>query len=235
MAPRTPNPLGPIVGGSPARRPSSDTVLTGRYVTLVGLKPEHADALYPHVSGDENAHLWDYMFDGPFHDPGEFRRSIAAKSASRGPVFYAILPRDGGGNSTVGHISLMRIDTTHRYLEIGHVMLAPPLQRTRAATEVFYLLARHALEDLGFRRCEWKCHALNAPSRRAALRLGFSFEGLFRRHMIVKGRDRDTAWYALLRDEEWPRAKEAFEAWLDPGNFDEEGVQRKRLEELRGS
>ncbi|KAI0601374.1 putative acetyltransferase, GNAT family [Biscogniauxia sp. FL1348] len=235
MPARTPNPLGPIVGGSPAQYPSHDTILTGRYVTLVGLAPEHADALYPHVCGEENAHLWDYMLDGPFDDPAAFRASISAKSASSDPVFYAILPRDASG-SVLGHASLMRADTAHRSVEIGHVLLAPALQRTRAATEALYLLARHALDHLGFRRCEWKCHALNAPSRRAALRLGFAFEGLFRSHMVVKGRDRDTAWYALLRDGggEWLRAKEALEAWLDPANFDEQGVQRRRLEELRG-
>jgi RimJ/RimL family protein N-acetyltransferase len=117
-------------------------------------------------------------------------------------------------------------------VEIGNVLFTPALQATTAATEAMYLMARHAFEDLGYRRYEWKCNDLNAPSRRAAVRLGFTYEGTFRQHMIVKGRNRDTAWYSMI-DTEWPRVKAAFEAWLDPGNFDEAGRQKRRLEEIR--
>ena len=133
-----------------------------------------------------------------------------------------------------GHFYLMRIAPEHRRIELGNVLFGPRLSRTRAASEAVFLIARHAFEELGYRRFEWKCDALNAPSRRAALRYGFAFEGIFRRDMIIKGRTRDTAWYALT-DADWPRARAAFERWLDPANFDAAGRQRRTLEELRGS
>ncbi|KAI1098619.1 putative acetyltransferase, GNAT family [Jackrogersella minutella] len=238
---RTPNPLGEIVGGNPARRPSWDTRLVGRYVTLVGLSARHADSLYPHVAGSENAHLWDYMSDEPYHDIEVFRASLKVKEASQDPVFYAILSNgqdtnnvtdDDKDKKTVGWASYMRIDPGHRCVEVGNILFSPQLQRTPAATEAMYLMARYAFEDLGYRRYEWKCNALNVPSRRAALRLGFVFEGLFRKHMIAKGRNRDTAWFSMI-DDEWLGIKQALEAWLDPSNFDSEGKQKKRLEEFR--
>jgi RimJ/RimL family protein N-acetyltransferase len=126
------------------------------------------------------------------------------------------------------------MEPQHGVIEIGHIWFAPALQRTRAATEAIYLLARHAFDDLGYRRLEWKCDSLNAPSRRAADRFGFTYEGIFRQHMITKGRNRDTAWYSII-DSEWPSRREAFEAWLAPGNFDEEGRQRRSLAEYRSS
>jgi RimJ/RimL family protein N-acetyltransferase len=134
--------------------------------------------------------------------------------------------------TAAGWASFMRIKPAHGVIEVGNVLFSPSLQRTRAATEAMYLMAEHVFDTLGYRRHEWKCDALNAPSRRAALRLGFSFEGIFRQHMVVKGRSRDTAWFALL-DHEWPARKRAFEAWLDPANFDAEGSQQKSLEQLR--
>ncbi|CAJ2503193.1 Uu.00g105870.m01.CDS01 [Anthostomella pinea] len=237
MATGASNPLGPIVGGSTARRPSPATKLTGRYITMVGLSPKHVEAFYPHLSGHENAHLWDYMGDGPFYDIADFRANVEAKAVSKDPVFWAIIPSDqplsaNGSDNIVGAASLMRIDTNNRCIEVGTIMFSPQLQRTHAATEAMYLLAKHAFEDLGYRRYEWKCNALNAPSRRAALRLGFTFEGIFRKHMVVKGRNRDTAWYAMV-DDEWPEVKRALEAWLNPANFDEHGIQLQRLEEMR--
>ncbi|KAI0838696.1 putative acetyltransferase, GNAT family [Hypoxylon sp. FL0890] len=240
MTSRTSNPLGAAVSGSPARHPSRDTRLAGRYVTLVGLSAQHADPLYPHLSGPENAHLWDYMFDEPYDDIDVFRNSVKAKAASQDPLFYAILANsqdastvdDNGIDKIVGMASYLRIAPNHRCIEVGNIMYSPQLQRTPAATEAMYLMARHVFEDLGYRRYEWKCNSLNAPSRRAALRLGFTFEGLFRKHMIVKGHNRDTAWYSMV-DDEWPGIKQAFEAWLDPINFDSEGKQEKRLEEFR--
>ncbi|KAI0144071.1 putative acetyltransferase, GNAT family [Hypoxylon sp. NC0597] len=240
MATQDPSSLGATVSSNPARRPSQDTKLVGRYVTLVGLSAQHADPLYPHVSGPGNAHLWDYMFDGPYDDIDVFRASVRAKAASQDPLFYAILSNDrdtgtvGGDHNgkIVGMASYLRIEPNHRCVEVGNIMYSPQLQRTPAATEAMYLMARHVFDDLDYRRYEWKCNSLNAPSRRAALRLGFTFEGLFRKHMIVKGHNRDTAWYSIV-DDEWPSIKRAFEAWLDPINFDSKGKQKKRLEEFR--
>jgi RimJ/RimL family protein N-acetyltransferase len=122
----------------------------------------------------------------------------------------------------------MRIEPAHGVIEVGNILLSPALQRTTAATEAMYLMARHVFDDLGYRRYEWKCNAENEPSRRAALRLGFSFEGIFRQHMVIKDRNRDTAWFAML-DHEWPARKQAFEAWLHPSNFDRGGIQLKKL------
>ncbi|KAI1402952.1 putative acetyltransferase, GNAT family [Hypoxylon fuscum] len=239
MASRTPNPLGEIVNGDAARRPSRDTRLVGRYTTIVGLSAQqHADALYPYISGAENAHLWDYVNDGPYDDIAVFRANLKAREASQDPVFFAILSNqqgagtEGGNDSDIiGMASYMRIDLKNRSAEVGNIMAAH-LQRTPVTTEAMYLMARHAFEDLGYRRYEWKCNALNAPSQRAAQRLGFTFEGIFRKHLIVKGRNRDTAWFSIT-DDEWPGVKQALEAWLDPANFDSEGKQRKRLEEFR--
>ncbi|KAI0095323.1 acetyltransferase [Daldinia grandis] len=240
MASRVPNPLGEIVSGNAAQRPSRDTRLAGRYVTLVGLSAAHADPLYPHISGPENAHLWDYMFDGPYDDIDVYRSSIKAKERSQDPIFYAILSNDKVarvGNDeesgrVVGIASYLHIDSGHRSIEVGHLMYSSQLQRTPGATEAMYLMLRHAFEDLGHRRYEWKCNSLNAPSSRAALRLGFTYEGLFRKHLIAKGRNRDTTWYSII-DDEWPSVKKALEAWLDPANFDGEGRQRRKLEEFR--
>ncbi|KAI2639016.1 putative acetyltransferase, GNAT family [Hypomontagnella submonticulosa] len=240
MATRPPNPLGPIVSTNAAQHPSRATRMVGRHVTLVGLTASHADGLYPHISGPENAYLWDYLYDDPFDDLAVFRANLEVKEASQDPTFYAVLLNNQVGvadddddtKKIVGMVSYLRIDPKHKSVEVGNIMYTPQLQRTPAATETMYLMARHAFEDLGYRRYEWKCNALNAPSRRAAPRLGFTFEGVFRKHLIVKGRNRDTAWYSML-DDEWPNAKQAFEAWLDPSNFDSEGKQKKKLEEFR--
>ncbi|RWA03686.1 hypothetical protein EKO27_g11418 [Xylaria grammica] len=228
--------LGPVVGTSVALPPSLDTTLSGRYVTVVGMTTEHIAPLYPHVSGDENAHAWDYMFDGPFHELADFQAIIEAEIDSPDLVVYAIIsaeqPRTpSGAHNIIGCASYNYSDTRNRHVEVG-VLMAPTLQRTPATTEAMYLMAKHAFEDLGYRRYEWKCDTLNASSYRAALRLGFSFEGVFRQHMIIKGRNRDTAWFSML-DGEWPAIKEAFERWLDPLNFDEHGVQRRKLEDFR--
>jgi RimJ/RimL family protein N-acetyltransferase len=144
-------------------------------------------------------------------------------------VLLAIVPTETG--KATGWASYMRINPTHGVIEVGNILFSPALQRTRAATEAMYLMARHIFDDLGYRRYEWKCNAENAPSRRAALRFGFTFEGIFRQHMVVKGHNRDTAWFAML-DHEWPARKRAFEAWLQPENFDDSGRQRRSLAEL---
>jgi RimJ/RimL family protein N-acetyltransferase len=209
---------------TPAERPRHTTI-EGRYVTLQPLNADaHADPLFNSVQGHDS--LWNYMSDGPFPDREAFRASIEKKEMSTDPLYFAILENQSA--DAVGYASYLRIEPSHRVIEVGNILYTPRLQRTRRATEAMFLMARHAFEDLGYRRYEWKCNALNEPSRRAALRLGFRFEGIFRQHMIVKGHNRDTAWYAML-DGEWPDWKPAFERWLSPENFDLEGRQIRKL------
>jgi RimJ/RimL family protein N-acetyltransferase/ribosomal protein S18 acetylase RimI-like enzyme len=220
-------PVGPPVATHPARRPVP-TTLKGRFVTLAPLDVSHAESLYADTHGPRKNSMWRYLFDGPFEDLESFRASIASKATSADPLFFAILDAAG---TCVGHVTLMRIDEKHRVIETGNIIYGASLQRTPGATEAMYLLARHVFDDLGYRRYEWKCNSLNAPSRVAARRLGFEFEGIFRQHMIVKGRNRDTAWYAML-DTEWPLRKRAFERWLSPANFTPDGQQRVGLSVL---
>lgn len=156
---------------------------------------------------------------------------VATKSRSEDPLFFSIVHNET--KTPVGWASLMRIDTKNRGIEVGNILFSPSLQRTRAATEAMYALAKYVFEELGYRRYEWKCDNFNTPSQRAARRLGFSFEGVFRQHMIYKNRTRDTAWFSMI-DSEWPMIRRGFEAWLDDANFDQEGKQLHRLEELRG-
>jgi RimJ/RimL family protein N-acetyltransferase len=215
------------VDPTPAKRPRRRTTLDGRYVTLVPLDAAaHSAELWDATHGPEHDDLWQYLFDGPFRDSAEFEAALARKSVSEDPLFFAIL--GGTPSRAVGYASYMRIEPKHRSIEVGSILYTPALQRTVGATEAMYLMARHAFEDLGYRRYEWKCDALNEPSRRAALRLGFTFEGIFRQHMIVKGRNRDTAWYSMI-DSEWPARQSAFERWLDPANFDAEWRQKSSL------
>lgn len=205
--------------------------LHGRHVALDALTPADADPLFDVAQGPGTEALWQYLRDAPCPDRDAFRTQIAAKAASANdPLFFAI--RRGG--TVLGHAALLRIERTHRVIEIGHLLFTPPLQRTPAATEAIRLLLGHAFDTLGMRRCEWKCDALNAPSCGAALRFGFTCEGTFRQHMVIKGRNRDTAWFSLL-DREWPRARAAFDAWLDPANFDADGTQRRGLADLRAA
>jgi RimJ/RimL family protein N-acetyltransferase len=211
---------------TPAKRPVR-TTLHGRYVTLAPLNTaDHAEALWERMGGREHEHLWTYLTDSPSATYSEFCIALDKKSVSEDPFYFAIVDRESG--RAVGYFSLMRIKPAHRCIEVGSVLYSPALQRTRGATEAMYLLARHVFEDLGYRRYEWKCNALNEPSRRAALRLGFQFEGIFRQHMIVKGRNRDTVWFAML-DREWPDRKAVFERWLAPENFDATGKQKSPL------
>jgi RimJ/RimL family protein N-acetyltransferase len=209
-----------------AERPGR-VILYGQRVTIVPLVTGHAEDLW---EGTQESSLWDYLFDGPYETFAEFAASMAKKSKGSDPLFFAILDR--ASSKAVGCASYMRIEPAHRCIEVGSILFSTKLQRTAAATEAMFLMARHVFEDLGYRRYEWKCNALNEPSRRAALRFGFTFEGIFRQHMIVKGRNRDTAWFAML-DSEWPSRKAAFEAWLDPSNFDADGKQIRALTEFR--
>lgn len=201
--------------------------LEGRFVRVEPLEPsKHTASLWDAVQGPENDPLWTYLFDGPYRDAASFEQAIARKSATADPLFFAIVDLDK--DRAVGYASLMRIEPAHRVIEVGGILFTPLLQRTAGATEAMYLMARYVFEDLNYRRYEWKCDSLNEPSRRAALRLGFRYEGTFRQHMIVKGKNRDTAWYSML-DREWPGRKVEFERWLNPANFDESGHQLRPL------
>jgi RimJ/RimL family protein N-acetyltransferase len=202
--------------------------MDGAYVIVEPLDPaKHAASLWEAVKGPENDALWEYLFDGPYRDAAAFEQSVTRKSATADPMFFAVVDR--AADRALGYASYMRIEPTHRAIEVGGILFTPPIQRTRVATEAMYLMARYVFETLRYRRYEWKCDALNEPSRRAALRFGFKYEGTFRQHMIVKGRNRDTAWYSML-DSEWPARKLAFEQWLDPANFDPAGQQIRSLQ-----
>jgi RimJ/RimL family protein N-acetyltransferase len=214
---------------TPAKRPQH-TRLEGRTVSVVALDPvAHADALFAGAGGEPNEALWRYLFEGPFTNRASFEAHLRQKANSDDYVFLAILDKPSG--DAVGYAAYMRIEPAYRVIEVGSILFTPRLQRTIGATEAMYMMARHIFEDLGYRRYEWKCNALNAPSRSAALRLGFTFEGIFRQHMIIKGRNRDTAWFSML-DLEWPKRKAVFERWLDPSNFDANGQQRVSLSAL---
>jgi RimJ/RimL family protein N-acetyltransferase len=202
--------------------------LRGRTVTLEPLNAErHAAALWEALRGHDE--LWTWLPYGPFATEFDLRRHIEEKQAATGFVFLAIVPAATG--LAEGWASYMRMEPAHGVIEVGYVLFAPSLQRTAAATEAMFLMASHVFDQLGYRRYEWKCNAENLPSRRAAERLGFTFEGIFRQHMILKGRNRDTAWFSML-DREWPARKRALEAWLAPENLDDEGRQRRSLAEI---
>jgi RimJ/RimL family protein N-acetyltransferase len=225
-------PVGEPVEAIRAERPGH-VILPGRIVSVVPLDPEkHARALYDGSHGAEAERLWAYLFDGPYTDFASFQDSLRQKAASNDPLFFTVL--DNASGCALGYAAYMRIEPAHRVIEIGSILYLPALQQTVGATEAMYLLAKHAFEDLHYRRYEWKCNALNEPSRRAARRLGFTFEGVFRQHMIVKGRNRDTAWFSMLNSE-WPARKAAFERWLSPANFDGSGTQIESLSGLNGA
>jgi RimJ/RimL family protein N-acetyltransferase len=219
--------VGPTVDAKPAKRPEPVTI-KGWYGRIEKLNAaKHTAELWEAVKGHDE--IWTYLFSGPFSERGDFDAYIEIISSREDPYAYAILDNE---DRTVGFATLMEIRPQNRVIEVGNILYSPLLQKTPLATEVQYLLARYAFEELKNRRYEWKCNALNAPSRRAALRFGFAFEGIFNQHMIVKGRNRDTSWYAMM-DHEWPSRKAAFEAWLSPDNFDAQGWQKKKLEEFR--
>ena len=167
-------------------------------------------------------------FNGPFATLPEYLEWLVPKQSSQDPMFFAVVDQATG--RATGLASYLRIDPPNGVIEVGHIAYSPLLQRTPAATETMYLMMRNAFE-LGYRRYEWKCHALNGPSRAAAVRLGFTFEGVFRQAIIIKGRNRDTAWYSII-DSEWPALDRAFQQWLAPENFDADGGQRVSLSQL---
>jgi RimJ/RimL family protein N-acetyltransferase len=205
--------------------------MRGSHVVLRPIDPDRdAKALFAlSHEPDGDPSIWTYLPDGPFESVEEYRRSLEAAASSEDPVYFAILGVPD--ERPLGMCAYMRITPEFGVVEIGHIWFAPELQRTTAASEAIFLLARHVFDDLGYRRLEWKCNSLNAPSMRAADRFGFSFEGTFRNHLVVKGRNRDTAWFSIIA-EDWPTIRAGFEAWLRPENFDEAGRQRRSLTEL---
>jgi RimJ/RimL family protein N-acetyltransferase len=204
--------------------------MVGRYCVVEPLDPpRHARDLFAAYALDTTGRGWTYFPYGPFAEETAFRAWLDGMAAKDDPLFHAILDETG---EAVGVASFMRISPDTGSIEVGHIHYSPKLKHTRAATEAMYLMMRRAFDELGYRRYEWKCDSLNAPSRRAAERLGFTYEGTFRQHIVSKGRNRDTAWYSIV-DGEWPAIKRAFEGWLDPGNFEAGGVQRMRLEAFR--
>ncbi|MBZ0123450.1 MAG: GNAT family N-acetyltransferase [Roseovarius sp.] len=220
-------PLGaPVPGWTPPPRPDGGA-MQGRYARLERLDAErHAALLYQAFDGHDE--VWDYMPDGPFASAAQFHRWVRGAMAREDALFHAIQDLDSGEYG--GFASYLRIQPGAGSIEVGYIALAPQLQRTRAATEAMHLMMTWAFEA-GYRRYEWKCDALNRPSRRAAQRLGFSYEGVFRQATVVKGRNRDTAWFSAI-DSEWPALDEAFRLWLGPANFDARGRQRERLSDL---
>ncbi len=218
----------PLADWTPPPAPDGGAPLVGRFVTLEPLSPAHAPAL--HAANAADKAIWDWLPYGPFPSLEAYQAWVDGMAVSDDPLFFAL--RDPASAAPAGVMSYLRITPAAGSIEIGHICLSPALQRTPAATEAVFLMAARAF-DAGYRRFEWKCDALNLPSRRAAQRFGFSFEGVFRNHMVVKGRSRDSAWFAMT-DGDWMHLRPAFETWLDPANFDAEGRQKTRLGDLTG-
>jgi RimJ/RimL family protein N-acetyltransferase len=203
--------------------------MAGRYCRLEPIDERFAGDLQAAASDDPDGRTWTYLPYGPFATEGDYRRWLVATCLGDDPLFFAVV--DAATGTAVGQASYLNIKPGQGSIEVGHLHFSPRLQRTRAATEAMYLMMRRAFE-LGYRRYEWKCDALNTPSRAAAERLGFAYEGIFRQATVNKGRNRDTAWYAAI-DSEWPALSAAFEAWLAPENFDDAGRQRSSLRARR--
>ena len=228
--PETGQPVGLPVGDPSAGPRPGPVSLEGRYGRVERLAQRHDKDLWEAVKGDDT--LWTYMSGyGPFADFAAFSKWIGSRPPLEDPYSYAIMEQSG---RAVGISTLMEIKPAMRSIEVGHIVYSPVLQRTRLATEAQYLLARYVFETLRYRRYEWKCNALNAPSRRAALRYGFVYEVTLRQAMIAKGRNRDTVYFSML-DSEWPARKAAFEKWLSPENFDAAGKQRVSLAALNSA
>jgi RimJ/RimL family protein N-acetyltransferase len=223
-------PIGfPLPRWQPRPRPPR-MAMEGRWCRVEPLDPErHAADLHTANLEDREGRIWTYLAYGPFRSAAAYRAWMEASCQGDDPLFHAIVERTS--RRAVGVASYLRIEPAVGVIEVGHVNYSPRLQRTPAATEAMYLMMRRVFDELGYRRYEWKCDALNGPSRSAAKRLGFSFEGIFRQATIYKGRSRDTAWYAMI-DREWAALKDAFERWLDPANFDGDGGQRTALSDL---
>lgn len=202
-------------------------VLDGRYTRLEPLDPaKHGEQLFASAQQPGADDRFRYLFEEVPADLAAFTPWLEKAAASPDPMFFAVIDKKTG--RAEGRQALMRIDAAHGVIEIGNILWGPAIARTRVATEALYLFASYAFDTLGYRRFEWKCNDLNEPSKRAALRFGFAFEGVFRQHMVAKGKNRDTAWFAMI-DGDWPRLKAGYETWLAPTNFDEAGNQKNRL------
>lgn len=222
-------PLGEVVDAHPAPRPER-IALRGRHVDIVPFDVDmHGADIFERSHGEDKEQLWAYLGAAPFASYEAFREAYAVAAQREDPLLFAIIDRASG--RAVGHATYMRIDPPNRVIEVGNILYTPALMRTPGGTEAMYLMAKYVFETLGYRRYEWKCNALNAPSRRAAERYGFRFEGVFRHHMIVKGRNRDTAWFSIL-EEEWLQHAVAMRAWLAPENFAPDGSQLVALSVL---
>jgi len=225
-------PVGPTVKDWSERSRPPRTDMVGRYCRLEPVAAERHEAdLYCAYGEAPDDRDWTYLFDERPARHEDFHTYLTKLAGSADPLHFAVVESRTG--KALGTAALMRIDTTHGSIEVGAIAFAPRLQRTTAATESMYLMMRRVFDELGYRRYEWKCDSLNAPSRAAAERFGFTFEGVFRNAVVYKGRSRDTAWYSIT-DQEWPPIRSAFEAWLDPANFDQRGRQKRPLRELRG-
>jgi RimJ/RimL family protein N-acetyltransferase len=224
-------PIGlPVLGWAPRQRPPLSP-MDGRCCRVEALDPErHARELFATYSADREGRMWTYLPWGPYGDFDTFLSATKAGLDRSDFITYAVI--GVVDDKALGITSFLNINPSAGSIEVGGITYSPALQRTPAGTEAMYLMMRRAFDELRYRRYEWKCNALNAPSRAAAERYGFRYEGLFRQADLVKGRNRDTAWYSII-DSEWPVVKAAFERWLDPGNFDADGRQRRSLARLR--
>jgi len=223
----SPRPIGPIVERLHQARPPERQTMVGARLRLEPIDPEvHAQGLFAHSHGPDMAWLWDYLPHGPFADLADFTGWLEGCAGSADPLYFAVIDlRDG---EPCGMTAYMNIVPADARIEVGQIWYGPRVQRTPLPTEAMFLMFTRVFDELGYRRLEWKCNDLNEPSKQAARRLGFTYEGTFRQHMIVKGRNRDTAWFAML-DHEWPLIRTAFERWLSPENFDAEGRQHRSL------
>ena len=228
--PETNPPVGPLVDATPRPLPAR-IPHRGRSVDLEPLHVRHAPELFRAAQAPGSEASWAYLGYGPFGSEAAMRAHVASFAATHDPMAFAVRPHATG--TADGWLTLMEIFPAHAHIEIGHIWFSPRMQRTRAATEAMFLLMRHAMDELGYRRLTWKCNALNMPSRRAAERLGFTYEGTLRNVMVVKGRRRDTAWFSIL-DDEWPARRDAIAAWLDDANWGADGRPKRGLATLRG-
>ena len=223
-------PIGDAVENWTPRAWPPRTPMDGRYCRLEPLDPiRQGEMLYRAFGADGGGGNWTYLFVGPFADEASFSAWLESACMGDDPLVSVII--DARSGVPVGMASYMRIDPKVGVIEVGGIHFSPALQRTPAATEAMFLMMRRVFDELGYRRYEWKCDSLNAPSRRAALRLGFTYEGLFRQAIVYKGRNRDTTWFSII-DKEWPAIKASYERWLEPGNFDAAGRQRRGLAQL---
>lgn len=223
-------PVGEDIANWRARARPPETSMEGRYCDVVRLDATaHAKPLYDAICDDVEGRHWTYLFVDGFNDFESFNRWLVGQAANKDPMVFAVIDKQSA--KAIGIASFMRMDPSHGSIEVGGIYFSPRLQKTPLATEAMYLMMQRVFDELGYRRYEWKCDSCNEPSKKAAARFGFTYEGLFRQAIVYKGRNRDTAWFSII-DSEWPAQRLAFQSWLDPSNFDEHGLQRMALSEF---